>query len=287
MEKVDISEIIEQLVVNEGIADYPKGYKKLTGGTTSRLYLLVGNEQCVVKLNEARVIEEEAYFLNFYENKSIFPKLLYVDPLYRYMVYSFIPGSVSCDAGNKKDILCTLVQKVIHTYKPAVKMDQWGWKEDPVDSWQDFLLERVREANETVTSYITEEDFHTVVQLVHSPNRTAYSDQPFLLHGDCGFHNFIFNEHTLYGVIDPYPVLGDPIYDLIYAFCSTPKELTRETIDEVVEKSVFHNRAREALYEEVVIVLYCRLDTCLRHHPENLEAYLQAWRYWMNLIHEQ
>lgn len=284
---MNISEIIEQLVVNEVITDYPKGYKKLTGGTTSRLYLIEGKEQCVIKLNEPKVIEEEAYFLNFYENESIFPKFLYVDPLNRYMVYSFIPGSTSYDVGNKRDALCTLVQGVINKYKVAMKMDQWGWKEGPVDSWQDFLLNRVMEANENVKSYITQEEFHSVLKLVHSPNRTAHSNQPYVLHGDCGFHNFIFKEHKLYGVIDPLPVLGDPIYDLIYAFCSTPKDLTRETIDEIVEKSIFHNRERKFSYEEVVIVLYCRLDACMRHHPEDLEAYLKAWRYWMNLIHEQ
>jgi len=281
---VKISEIIEQLVVNEVIVDYPKGSKKLTGGTTSRLYLLEGKEQCVVKLNEPKVIEEEAYFLDFYENESIFPKLLYVDPLNRYMAYSFIPGSTSYHAGDKRDILCTLVQKVIDRYKTAMSMDQWGWKEEPVHSWQDFLLERVMEARENVRSYIAEEDFHTVLKLVHSPNRKAYSNQPFLLHGDCGFHNFICRENKLYGVIDPLPVLGDPIYDLIYAFCSTPEDLTKEMIGEVVEKSAFHNRARNILYEEVVIVLYCRLDACMRHHPEDLEAYLKAWCYWMNHI---
>ncbi|MBO1581489.1 phosphotransferase [Bacillus sp. XF8] len=281
---MDISKVIEQLVTNEVIADSPINYKALTGGTMSRLYLIEGNEQCVVKLNKPKVIEEEVYFLNFYEDESIFPKLMYVDPLNRYMVYSFIPGSTSYHAENKKDILCTLVQEVINKYKPAMKMDQWGWKEDPVDSWQHFLLRRVMEAYENLKIYITEEAFHTVHELVHSPNRTAHSNQPYLLHGDCGFHNFIRKEHKLYGVIDPLPVLGDPIYDLIYAFCSTPEDLTREMIDEIVEKSIFRNRARNILYEEVAIVLYCRLDACLRHHPEDLAAYLKAWGYWMNQI---
>ncbi|MFJ8530333.1 aminoglycoside phosphotransferase family protein [Bacillus sp. NPDC094106] len=280
-----ISEIIEQLVVNEVITNYPKEYKKLTGGTTSRLYLIEGKEQCVVKLNGPKVIEEEAYFLNFYENDSLFPKLLYVDPLNRYIVYSFIPGSTSYDGGNKRDVLCTLVQEVIHTYKVTMEMNQWGWKEEPVDSWQDFLLKRVMEASENLKTYIIEEDFRTVLEFVHSPNRHLHSNQPFLLHGDCGFHNFIFKENKLYGVIDPLPVLGEPIYDLIYAFCSTPEDLTKETIDRVVEQSVFQKSKKgKVLYEEVIIGLYLRLETCIRHHPEDLGDYLKAWRYWMNLI---
>ena len=24
-----------------------------------------------------------------------------------------------------------------------------------------------------------------------------------------------------------------------------------------------------------------RIDTCVRHHPKDLEDYLVAWRYWM------
>ncbi|WP_459502310.1 aminoglycoside phosphotransferase family protein [Bacillus sp. C1] len=282
---MEISEIIEELVVNGVIADFPKAFKKLTGGTTSRLYLIEGKKRCVIKLNDPKVIEEEAYFLNFYKDESIFPKLLYVDPINRYMIYSFIPGSTSYHAGNKKEILCTLVQEVIHTYKPAIEMDQWGWKEEPVDSWKSFLLKRVMEARENVRAYIAEEDFHEVLKLVHSPNRTTYSNQPYVLHGDCGFHNFICKENKLYGVIDPLPVLGDPIYDFIYAFCSTPEDLTKEVINDVVEQCVFHTNKREKiLYEEVVIGLYLRIETCIRHHPEDLEAYLKAWRYWMNEV---
>jgi len=58
--------------------------------------------------------------------------------------------------------------------------------------------------------------------------------EPFLLHGDCGVHNFIFNDNQLSGVIDPSPITGDPLYDFIYAFCSSPDELSKETIDLVV-----------------------------------------------------
>lgn len=103
------------------------------------------------------------------------------------------------------------------------------------------------------------------------------------MHGDLGFHNFIFQENKLHGVIDPLPVLGDPIYDLIYAFCSTPEDLTKETIGYAMKQCVFHKNDRD-LYEEIVIGLYLRIDTCLRHHPKDLEDYLAAWRYWMGEV---
>ncbi|MGQ0440744.1 aminoglycoside phosphotransferase family protein, partial [Bacillus sp. B-TM1] len=91
--------------------------------------------------------------------------------------------------------------------------------------------------------------------------------------------------HTVssHGVIDPLPVLGDPIYDLIYAFCSTPEDVTKETIHYAMKQCVFHKKESD-LYEEIVIGLYLRIDTCLRHHPKDLEDYLAAWRYWMGEV---
>ncbi|QWH29529.1 aminoglycoside phosphotransferase family protein [Bacillus mycoides] len=197
----------------------------------------------VVKSNEAKVIREEANFLSFYEGNALFSKLLYKEPLHTYFVYSFLEGSTSCEQGHKRSTLITLVKEVINS----------------------------------------EEEYRIVLKLANSPNRGTGINQPFLLHGDFGFHNFIFQENELYGVIDPLPVLGDPIYDLIYAFCSTPEDVTKETIDYVIKQCVFHKKERD-LYEEIVIGLYLRIDTCIRHHPKDLEDYLVAWRYWMNEI---
>ncbi|EJQ00504.1 hypothetical protein IC3_00038 [Bacillus cereus VD142] len=46
-----------------------------------------------------------------------------------------------------------------------------------------------------------------------------------------------------------------------------------------MKQCVFHKKERD-LYEEIVIGLYLRIDTCIRHHPKDLED----WRYWMNEI---
>ena len=50
-----------------------------------------------------------------------------------------------------------------------------------------------------------------------------------------------------------------------------------------MKQCVFHKTERD-LYEEIVIGLYLRIDTCLRHHPKDLEDYLAAWRYWMDEV---
>lgn len=278
---MNISVIAEQLVNEKVISHYPNSIKVLSGGTTSTVYLLDG--RYVVKSNEAKVIREEANFLSFYDRNTLFSKLLYMEPLNRYIVYSFLEGSTSCEHGYKRSTLITLVKEVINKYKIVPGADGWGWKESLVQSWNEFLTANVMEAYGNARRYISEEEYRIVLKLANSPNRGTGINQPFLLHGDFGFHNFIFQENELYGVIDPLPVLGDPIYDLIYAFCSTPEDVTKETIDYVTKQCVFHKNERD-LYEEIVIGLYLRIDTCIRHHPKDLEDYLVAWRYWIGEI---
>ncbi len=277
-EGMDISIIAAQLVKENVISHYPNSIKVLNGGTTSTVYLLDG--KYVVKLNEAEVIWEEAHFLSFYEGNTLFSKLLYKEPFHAYIVYSFLEGSTSCEQGYKRSTLRTLVKEVINKYEIVSDVDVWGWKESPVQSWNEFLMTNVMEAYESVRRYISEEEYRMVLKLA---NRDAGINQPFLLHGDLGFHNFIFQENKLHGVIDPLPVLGDPIYDLIYAFCSTPEDVTKETIHYAMKQCVFHKKESD-LYEEIVIGLYLRIDTCLRHHPKDLEDYLAAWRYWMGEV---
>ena len=86
-------------------------------------------------------------------------------------------------------------------------------------------------------------------------------------------------------MIDPTPVLGEHLYDLIYASCSSPDNLTRETIDSAVSHLVFRGKkSGQILYEEVLIGLYLRLATCIRHHPNDLEDYLKAWNYWKDIV---
>ncbi|MGZ7151430.1 phosphotransferase family protein [Bacillus sp. BC08] len=273
-----ISTIAAHLVKEKVISRYPNSVKALNGGTTSTVYLL--DEKYVVKLNEAEVIREEAHFLSFYEGNTLFSKLLYKGALHTYIVYSFLEGNTSCEQGYKRSTLRTLVKEVINKYKIVPEAGGWGWKENPVQSWNEFLTTNVMEAYENVKHYISEEEYRTVLKLA---NRDAGVNQPFLLHGDFGFHNFIFRQNRIHGVIDPLPVLGDPLYDLIYAFCSTPEDLTKETINYVMKECVFHKKDR-GLYKEIVIGLYLRIDTCLRHHPKDLEDYLVAWRYWMGEI---
>jgi hypothetical protein len=275
--------ILKQLIDRGIIENNVVEYKSLHGGTSSQLRVIcMGNGQkFVVKSNDRNVIEAESDFLTFYQDIQLFPKLIYTDPTFKYIVYTYVEGETNSPFRQKANHLEILVQKVINHYKPASISYMWGYLEAPVHSWHDFLLSEVKVAGERLHSILSHEDYQLVMSLINS-NRNEY-DTPYLLHGDCGIHNFLFENGNLSGVIDPTPILGKPIYDLIYAFCSSPDELKKETI--MLAAKALNNAAisEELLCEEVIIGLYIRLSRCAQHHPDDLPEYLKAWNEWKGI----
>ncbi|MCP3740304.1 aminoglycoside phosphotransferase family protein [Rossellomorea sp. BNER] len=279
---MDISDIIKTMQ-DKGLVDRNDlECESLSGGTTSQLYLV--NQKYVIKINEPNVLEAESVFLQFYKNVPLLPLLIFVDPSYQYIVYEFIPGSTTYSRKNKSEILHLVVRNIINHYQSVPGTNGWGWKDELSTSWQNFLLEGIMESKIILEQHLDFEDLKLVQRLAESSNRIP-SKGPYLLHGDCGVHNFVFKDGCLSGVIDPTPVLGDPLYDLLYAFCSSPNELTKETIDSVIPTlKVGEYKCGKVLYEYLVIVLFMRLATCLRHHADDFEEYLYAWDYWKRMI---
>lgn len=278
---MEIEKIITKLVQEKIIQSEPIKYEQLSGGTVSELYLLSnGDKQYVVKLNEAQLVQSEAFFLDYYMESNLVPRLLFVEPSYKYIVYSFISGSTNYVKNNKREILIALVHGLLNYYQKAPNHKGWGWADDPADSWQSFLNSRFLEARKVIDSHLTHDDHNLVLHLIQKNN---FAENRYLLHGDCGVHNFIFNDGQLNGVIDPAPVIGPPLYDLIYAFCSSPDNLSKETIESAAVHLVI-NEGISPLYEDVLIVLYLRIGTCIKHHPNDLEEYLKAWNYWQEIL---
>jgi aminoglycoside phosphotransferase len=278
---MDIKNILQELVSNGIIDSETTSYKRLSGGTVSELFLL-DSSQMVIKINKPEIVKSEADFLQFYSGLKLLPKLIFVESSYKYLVYTFISGTTEYPKKKKKEILRQLVQGLINHYKIVPNPIGWGWADDTTESWESFLLNEVKLAYQTIEHFIEKEEFKFVVELVKSRNRKR-KDQ-YLLHGDCGIHNFIFSDQKLIAVIDPTSVIGDPLYDLIYAFCSSPDDLTIETLQPAVNLLLKKDANMiENLHEAVIIGLFLRLSSCIKHHPHEFEEYLQAWDYWKNI----
>ncbi|MCM3664879.1 aminoglycoside phosphotransferase family protein [Mesobacillus subterraneus] len=277
---MDISIVLKELKDLEYIKDEKATFSKLSGGTVSEIYLV--NSNLVVKANNPKIVEAEAVFLDYYSGISLLPRLFYKHSENEYLVYSYIKGKPYHPRNNKQELLISLVKNVLNQYKASSWESRWGWIDEPAESWKDFIVSRISEAENNLQFTLLAEDHKLVHSLINKQGRYS-TENPFLLHGDCGVHNFIFEDGELCGVIDPSPVIGPPVYDLIYAFCSSPDSLTKETID----SAAIHLLEKGELFnEEILVGLYLRISTCIKHHPEDLNEYLAAWEYWKKIVEE-
>lgn len=277
--QMQIQEIITQLH-QRGIMDHHiDDWIQLSGGTMSTVYALRENEQpkLIVKMNEPLTIRLEADYLKFYSSVPLLAQVMDVHENDEYFVYTYQMGEAKYPGKHKAAMLQTLVSQMINHMKEDRSASGYGYRDNLSPTWQDFLLLRYGWAQETLTNVLPEKDHAFVEQLIRG---TIETGRKYVLHGDCGVHNFIFEQEQLTGIIDPIPTIGEPIYDLIYAFCSSPDSLEPETIEDAVKIMNGELFDPAALHSDVMIGLYFRLAACIVHHPQDLEVYLQAWNVW-------
>ncbi|MEN8698549.1 phosphotransferase [Bacillus infantis] len=257
----------------------------LKGTTEGLVYTLSENTvpKYVIKYDRPQEIEYVERFLQSCRNVSLLPEWLYTDPQKEFIVYSFITGTTHYNRGLKKDWMRTLAKEVLNHYKECHPEEAWGRLGQPRKSWHEFNSISAELAHEDLSGLLPEEDYFKVKSIVERINRSG-KEKKYLLHGDTGVHNFVFNQRVLTGVIDPSPIIGPVIYDFTYAFCSSPDDLNIETL--LSSFSLLENILMEKsqLIDEVVLQLYTRLGICVRVHPQDLEGYLRAWDYWKYLL---
>ncbi|MEI4804440.1 phosphotransferase [Bacillus sp. FJAT-51639] len=278
-----ITEDILKELENKGIIEPFGYYKSLNGGSSSTVGVITYDDTplYVVKMNKPNVLQAESLFLNRYRDQHLFPQLMYMDSNDNYIVYKYMTGSTNNRKSNKRTVLTFLSSHIINSYHPMCDANKWGWVDAPESTWELFLHTRITEAYETIQSHLNTEDHQLIRNIVTNRLKRNKNDTPYLIHGDFGFHNFLFSDEQLVGVIDPTPIAGPPIYDLVYAFCSTPNNLELHVIQPAV--SLLNNWQPQNeidLYEEILLGLYCRIATSIRHHPEDLPQYIIAWNRW-------
>ena len=61
---------------------------------------------------------------------------------------------------------------------------------------------------------------------------TSFHFEPRLLHGDLGIYNILVNNsNKLVGIIDPYPIVGDSLYDLLFFVVSSENLISSFRLD--------------------------------------------------------
>ena len=95
-------------------------------------------------------------------------------------------------------------------------------------------------------------------------------------------NNLLQVENKVVAVIDPQTLCGDRLFELVGTFCSSPEQLTEETLQPAVEL-LFGTYDRKTVIEAVLIGLYLRIYRCYWHHREDLPQYLIAWEKWIKM----
>ena len=78
----------------------------------------------------------------------------------------------------------------------------------------------------------------------------------------------------LIGVIDPMPIIGDPLYDLLFAIVSNKDILKNITLEKIYSLA---NEPKEKINAMLTIVLYSRIARCIKYQPQDIDTYLNYW----------
>ncbi|MBD2870631.1 aminoglycoside phosphotransferase family protein [Paenibacillus arenilitoris] len=285
MQRSDVNRILRQIQASAIIESADFTIRNRKGTTDGLVYTLACGEETkyVLKLDDPTQIRLAEMFLTAYRESELLPRLLYADPSKTFILYTYIEGTTYDNRGSKLDWMTDLVERLLNRYKPAEPSAGWGRIEYPCASWREFNERSLAYAAEDTAGLLSEED-QRLARALFKRLKDEGPEAKYLLHGDTGVHNFVYSGNKLAGVIDPSPMAGPVLYDFTYAFCSSPDDLTIETL-RASHALLQHGRAEEErLIDEVVFQLYCRIGICRRHHPQDLDAYKEAWSYWKALV---
>lgn len=275
---------VRELIENRIIPKKDYDIRELNSGTTDgQVYVILENETPLytLKHDHPNGIEIVERFFNTYAEIDLFPKVHCVDPEKNFFLYDYIEGNTHINRGQKSEWMKRLVKGLFNHYEKVDVSSAWGRiGGEPRQKWVDFNMKSLEYAHENIGDLLPYEDFVSMKGIVERLSVYESDEEKYYLHGDTGVHNFVFQHNNLVGVIDPSPMVGPVLYDFTYAFCSSPDDLSMETL--LSSFSLLENVQipPSRLIEEVVFQLYTRIGICKKVHPHDLEEYLKAWDYW-------
>lgn len=270
-----------------GIEDEIIRFQRLSGTTSGLVLRLesIQDKKYILKYDSPNEIQLVEQLMNTYKSSPLLPKVCFTSPYKSYFVYAFIEGTTHFNRGAKKEWLTILVKELFNTYIKFPDLNMWGRIESPQRTWKEFYKSSIEEARNNIGEVLSSADFDYVNSKVNKLFDIE-QEEKYLLHGDTGVHNFVFDQFNLIGVIDPSPMVGPLIYDFLYAFCSSPDDINIDTLLNAFNYLEQGRVEKPRLIEEALIQLYCRIGICLKHHPSDLAEYQKAWTDWKQLCRQ-
>ena len=250
-------------------------HKYFTDGASSKVMLL--NGKYLIKQNTKETLKAEIEFLKgINENLAIsdfFQKIEYINSDFEFVVYDFIEGSIMKNPNNVKGIEEKLL--IITSNYLDYNKDGFGYLGEGTSSWEEFLKQEIEDSSENIKDYI--ENSNQAISAVEALRKYEFDKK--LLHGDFGTHNFVERDGLFIGVIDPMPVIGDKLYDLLFAICSNVSILQKYSLEDIYGLVEEPKEKVKALF---TVVLYSRISRCLKYHPKDINIYMNYWKELKN-----
>lgn len=237
-----------------------------SNGTSSRIFLL--NNKYTVKQANPRLLQSEFLFASSYSDIEKLQKMVYHDENFKYVVYDYVPGDVM-HIVDYPDDLFENIKEITSSYK-LYSGEEFGYIYEPESSWTDFLKSKVHECS----LKLPESD--TYLDKVYSAINTLeeFNFDKKLIHGDFGTHNFIKFDGKFKKAIDPTPIAGDSLYDIVFACISNVSLLNVSSAEFL---STYFDEPLEKVRAMLTVLTFFRMATCLVYHKEDFDSYVDFW----------
>lgn len=222
-------------------------------------------EKYLIKICNKDRLNTYNTFFNIYNTNS-FQKMYYINYDLKYICLSYIKGT-----NYKKDIpakrVIKLVYEITSNYK-TMRYKGYGRLHKGHETWHTFLKNEVEH-------YLNTLDEKIDTKLVYDALKTIkkYKAKKCLLHGDFGTHNFIINKDKLF-VIDPWGIVGDPIYDFYYGIFSDCTLCSEIKVDEILKYFDYDIEYKKSM---LVIVFFIRLCKAYKYDIDNYNIYIDYY----------
>ena len=262
VEKVikDIENKLNIKINNDDIVYYTEG------ATESVVFSIC--EKYLVKIMDDLTLKSQITFLELYKDFKFFQNVLCYNEELKYICFDFMPGNKLKYVHVNADYIRKQIYEIVCLYK---KFDDkyYGYIYDNNGmSWSDFIREEINYARPRLEAFnIDEKIFDKCLQVIDK-----YNIDKYLIHGDFGAHNFIIDNEENLNVIDPMPVVGDPLFDYYFAILSIPKLFMGISDEEILDKFDKPYEYKFCLY---TIILIIRLSRAYVYDKENVPMYLE------------
>ena len=233
-------------------------------GTTDSLVFCINNKYLIKTLSKED-IDLLKIFFDLYKDNNYFQKVIYVNKNLNYICFEFIKGNRFQDISYNYKKAIVEIYNITKSYK-EIDTNYYGYLDYKTKTPYEFLLSEINYAKEKLFDINIDKVYKALNKIKN------YSYPKYLLHGDFGIHNFIVSNKKI-KVIDPMPLVFDPLYDFYFACLSS--SFLIKNID-----LIFNYYDRDNIYKKnlFIIVFFIRMSRAYVYDKEHFNEYIKIFK---------